>query len=202
LTESKNAKVAQRGAKTGLILVTGTPGVGKTTLMERLYRQYKLQGAKVGGFITQEVIENGRRVGFRITDLQSGREGWLAKAQPGSGPMHGRYCIILEDLEDIALGALRTPVESNMDIVLIDEIGPMEMSSRRFSAAISNFLQNRTGQIVATFKQGSHYPIVDKCLDDPSTTLLNITRENREAILAQLTALADSSLRSRGLKIT
>src|SRR2546428_5622981 len=94
--------------------------------------------------------------------------------------------------------ALRTPVESNMDIVLIDEIGPMEMSSRRFSAAISSFLQNRTGQIVATFKQGSHYPIVDKCLDDPSTTLLNITRENREAVLAQLTALADSSLRSRG----
>jgi len=35
------------------------------------------------------------------------------------------YCIILEDLEEIALGALRTAVELNMDIVLIDEIGPM-----------------------------------------------------------------------------
>ena len=133
-------------------------------------------------------------------DLQSGREGWLAKAQPGSGPMYGRYCIILEDLEEVALRALRTAVESNMDIVLIDEIGPMEMSSRRFSAAISSFLQNRPGHIVATFKQGSHFPIIDKCLDDPSTTLLNITRENREAILAQLTALADSSLKSRGLR--
>jgi len=192
----------QPRAKTCLILITGEPGAGKTTLMEKLHCRYKLQGVKVGGFITREVTENGKRVGFRITDLRSGKEGWLARAQPGSGPMYGRYCIILEDLEDIALGALRTPVESNMDIVLIDEIGPMEMSSRRFSAEISSFLQNRTGQIVATFKQGSHYPIVDKCLDDPSTTLLNITRENREAILAQLTALADSLLRREGLKIT
>ena len=170
-------------------------------MMEKLHRHCKLQGVKVGGFITREVKENGRRVGFRITDLLSGKEGWLAKAQPGSGPMYGRYCIILEDLEKIALGALRTAVESNMDIVLIDEIGPMEMSSRLFSAAISGFLQNRTGQIVATFKQGSHYPITDKCLDNPSTTLLSITRENREAILAQLTALLDSSFKSRELKI-
>ena len=201
MTESKNAKVAQRGAKTGLILVTGAPGVGKTTLIERLYRQYKLQGVKVGGFITQEVIENGRRVGFRITDLQSGREGWLAKAQPGSGPMYGRYCIILEDLEAIGLGALRTAVESNSDIVLIDEIGPMEMSSRRFGAGISSCFEDRTGLIVATFKQGLHYPILDKYLDDPSTTLLKITRDNRMAILARLTEVLDSSLKSQGSRI-
>ena len=85
--------------------------------------------------------------------------------------------------------------------VLIDEVGPMEMSNRRFSAGISSFLQNRTGQIVATFKQGSHYSIIDKCLDDPSTTLLNITQDNREAILARLTELLDSSLKSPELKI-
>jgi len=202
LTQSKGQKPRSREPKTRLILITGEPGAGKTTLMEKLHHHYKLQAVKVGGFITREVMENGKRVGFRITDLQSGGEAWLAKAQPGSGPMYGRYCIILEDLEEIALGALRTAVELNMDIVLIDEIGPMEMSSRRFSAAISSLLQNRPGQIVATFKQGSHYPIIDKCLEDPSTTLLNITRENREAILAHLTELANSSLRSRGLKIT
>ena len=199
MNESK-AAVSKQGAKTGLILITGAPGVGKTTLMERLYYHYKLQGVKVGGFITREAIENGKRVGFRIIDLQSGKEGWLAKAQPGSGPMYGRYCIILEDLEAIGLGAIQTAVDSNLDIVLIDEIGPMEMSSRRFSAGISSFLQNRTGLTVATFKQGSHYPIIDKCLDDPSTTLLNITRDNREAILSKLIELLDSS-KGRGLNI-
>src|SRR2546422_7972207 len=105
--------------------------------MEKLHYHYKLQGVKVGGFITREVNENGKRVGFRITDLRSDKEGWLAKAQPGSGPMYGRYCIILADLEDMALGAPRTPVESNRDIGLIDEIGPMEKWSMLFTAAIS-----------------------------------------------------------------
>jgi nucleoside-triphosphatase len=191
----------QKGAKTRLILITGTPGVGKTTLMQSLYDHYNVRGVKVGGFITREVTENGRRVGFRIVDLQSGREGWLAKAQPGSGPMYGRYCIILEDLEAIGIGSLRTAVELDMDMILADEIGPMEMSSRRFSAEISSLFQNTKGQIVATFKQGSHYPMIDKCRDDPTTTLLTITRDNRPALLSQLIEIVDSSLKIRGTRI-
>lgn len=191
----------RKEAKTSLILITGIPGVGKTTLMQSLHHHYKLRGAKVGGFITLEVVENGRRVGFRIVDLQTGREGWLARAQPGSGPMYGRYCIILEDLEAIGIGALRTAVESDMDIVLVDEIGPMEMSSRRFSAEISSLLQNSKRQIVATFKQGSHYPMIDKSLDDPKTTLLTITRDNRTALLTQLVDILDSSLKNRGVGV-
>lgn len=191
----------QHGAKTGPILITGTPGVGKTTLMQNLSDHYKLRGTRVGGFITREVVEDGRRVGFRIVDLQTGREGWLARAQPGSGPMYGRYCIILEDLEAVGVGALRTAVESDMDMVLVDEIGPMEMSSRRFSAEISSLFQNSKPQIVATFKQGSHYPRIDKSLDDPTTTFLTITRDNRTALLSQLIEILDSSLKIRGVRI-
>jgi nucleoside-triphosphatase len=169
--------------------------------MRSLYDHYKHRGVRVGGFITREVVENGRRVGFRIVDLQSGKEGWLARAQPGSGPMYGRYCIILEDLEAIGIGSIRTAIESDMDMVLVDEIGPMEMSSRRFSAEISSLLQKSKGQIVATFKQGSHYPMIDNSLGDPTTTLLTITRDNRMTLLTQLTEILDSFLKNRGVRI-
>ncbi len=101
----------------------------------------------------------------------------------------------------IGTGALRTAVESDMDMVLVDEIGPMEMSSRKPSAEVSSLFQKSKGQIVATFKQGSHYPMIDKSLDDPTTTLLTITRDNRGVLLSQLTEIVDSSLKTRGVRI-
>src|SRR3989442_12816924 len=88
---------------TGLrvILLTGRPGVGKTTTVNRVYEHYSKNGLKIEGLTTREVREGGARTGFMIKDLSSGQEGWLAKKDLGTGPRVGSYVVDSDDLQKI-----------------------------------------------------------------------------------------------------
>lgn len=55
------------------ILITGRPGVGKTTAVERLVERARDRGKKVSGVFSPEIREDGERVGFRVVDISTGR---------------------------------------------------------------------------------------------------------------------------------
>jgi nucleoside-triphosphatase len=61
-----------------VLLLTGSPGVGKTTVLMKTINELKEAGYRVGGMISREVREGGTRVGFEILDLNSSKRGWLA----------------------------------------------------------------------------------------------------------------------------
>lgn len=82
------------------------------------------------GFVCPEVRESGARIGFKVIDLMSGYEGWLAMSidKLGScrGPRIGRYCVLENDVERVmARTKSSLPTAS---IIAIDEIGPMELN--------------------------------------------------------------------------
>src|SRR5205823_2687873 len=114
------------------VFVTGPPGVGKTTLMQRIHDHYKNKGLRVDGMVTREVRKGDGRIGFKITDLSSGAEGWLARMGDSGGPRIGEYSVVSEDLEEIGVGVLKRAAEHSADLVFVDEIGPMEMTSSAF----------------------------------------------------------------------
>jgi nucleoside-triphosphatase len=113
------------------ILITGSPGVGKTTLFTRILSSVAGDRYRVAGFACPEVREGGRRTGFRIVDLSSGDSGWLAISfeRLGGrcmGARIGRYCVIEEDVNRVVSNTERSLEEA--DLIAIDEIGPMELS--------------------------------------------------------------------------
>ena len=61
-----------------VFILTGAPGVGKTTVLTKTVDALKAKGVSVGGMITREVRKDNVRVGFEIVDLTSGKHGWLA----------------------------------------------------------------------------------------------------------------------------
>ncbi len=90
------------------VLITGPPGVGKTTLIKRLVDHARSMGVGVFGFITTEVREGGSRVGFRIVDINSGREAWLAHVSLFTGgPTVGKYNVNLRAMEEVGIPAIR-----------------------------------------------------------------------------------------------
>ncbi len=109
------------------IFISGRPGSGKTTLVLELLPYLD----DYTGFITTEVRESGKRIGFKIKDISTGEEDWLAKVG-AEGPSVGKYGVMINNLERIALKSL----ERKAKWTVIDEVGKMEFCSERVKKAI------------------------------------------------------------------
>lgn len=166
-----------------IILLTGSSGVGKTTMVMRIAERLVSRGLKVAGITSREARERGWRMGFRIEDLSTGREGWLARKGPGEGLRIGSYHVINEDLLGIGVEALRRAANDRTDLVIVDEIGPMEMISASFRSAVAEVFQAHQ-PILATIKLGSDYEEVENIREN--SLQLELTKENREQIYATL----------------
>ena len=182
------APITPRSDKLRVILLTGRPGVGKTTVVNRVHEHYSENGFKIEGLTTREIREGGVRTGFMITDLASGREGWLAKKDLTAGPRVGSYVVVSDDLEKIGVAALERSMSGAADLVIVDEIGPMEMTSISFRNSISRVL-NGYRAVVATVKFGSRYPEVEEIRQ--KSAQWEITKENREAIYRRIIRQVD-----------
>ena len=122
--------------------LTGRPGIGKTTVLLRIVEELKKRDLKIGGLISQEIRRAGTRVGFKIIDLDSGREGWLAHVRQPVGPKVGKYRVCMKDLESIGVDAILRALRE-ADIVVIDEIGPMELFSQLFQKSSCRGVEQR-----------------------------------------------------------
>ena len=163
------------------VLLTGVPGVGKTTVV------MKLAGLidRASGFITAEIRVRGRRTGFLIKTLD-GREAVLAKRAATGGPRVGPYAVYLDGLDTIAVPAIDAGIQTSC-VILIDEIGKMEVKSAAFRAAVTRALES--GRDVVATLGVSGGPFMKSVRERPDISLVEVTRENRDGLPARLAEL-------------
>jgi nucleoside-triphosphatase len=161
------------------IFLTGKPGVGKTTIMLYLIEELKKMGFNIGGFISSEVRVKGVRVGFKIKDLTSKKEGWLAHINQVFGPKLGKYKVNLKDLNDIGVSSINEAENNpNIDLIAIDELGPMEFFSFEFKKAVEKIVNGKK-PLIATI----HYKVKDDFLKGlENYKVFEVTLENRESL--------------------
>jgi nucleoside-triphosphatase len=160
-------------------LIEARPGAGKTTALAGLAKLLAERGATLAGFLSTEIREGGRRVGFEIETL-GGERGTLAHVDIPGPPRVGRYGVALEEFERLALPALRAPA----DVVLIDELGKMELASAAFRDAVTTLLEGKT-PVVATVHTFRH-PFTDRLKRRPEAELVRLSRKNRDELPRQL----------------
>ncbi|MFH1222202.1 MAG: NTPase [Candidatus Micrarchaeota archaeon] len=124
--------------------ITGLPKAGKTTVLRKVVEELKKRGVKVGGFITPDQSEHGTRQGFWVQDLRTGQVAELASTK-GGGPRVGRYEVKVGSFESIAIPAMN----AKADVIIIDEIGRMEMKSRKFVDLLDKVLESKTPVIAS-----------------------------------------------------
>jgi len=117
--------------------VTGMPKAGKTTILHQLIRELKKSKLRVGGFISPEEKHHGTRTAFHVMDIDSGREAILADIH-GDGPKVSKYHVNIRSFERVVLPSMKKC--RRYDVFIIDEIGRMEMKSRKFSEALDGVL--------------------------------------------------------------
>jgi nucleoside-triphosphatase len=163
--------------KKRLLFITGSPGTGKTSALLKTIEVLKARGYSVGGMVSREVRTCGARIGFEISDLGSGRRGWLAHVNQKHGPRIGKYRVNLEDLDNIGAEAIATAVE-NADVVAIDEIGPMELHSERFTEAVVKAVESRK-LVVGTVHWKARDRLIQEISAREDAEIYKVTYENR-----------------------
>jgi nucleoside-triphosphatase len=171
-----------------VIILTGSPGGGKTTTLEKTVNALKKRGVSVGGMISREVREDDDRVGFEILDIATGKKGWLAHLNQKSGPQVGKYRVNLGDLESVGVQAINDSVEK-ADVVAIDEIGPMELFSEKFKVATRNALESNKLVITVVHWKAQDQLVVD-AKSRADAAIFVVTTGNRETLPEKLTEQA------------
>ena len=165
------------------ILVEGRPGSGKSTIARRLADTLAGLRIPVSGFVTEEIRERGRRVGFSIERL-GGESGVLAHVDLPGPPRVGRYGVDLSALERLAIPALREATDR--DVVIIDELGKMELASQPFRDAVSAIF-DRPVRVVATVHTARH-PFTDALKRRPGVETMRLTAAMRDELPQLLAA--------------
>ena len=164
------------------ILICGPPGVGKTTLIKKILENINL---RAGGFYTEEIKENNRRVGFKIISLDN-QKGILAHISVKGMKRVGRYGVNIYDLENIGVKSLSQALRDD-DLIIIDEIGKMEVFSEEFKEKVLDCL-NSEKFVLATIGIGGDKFISNiKRRDD--IILFKVTKENRNKLIEIISSL-------------
>jgi len=121
------------------ILLSGPPASGKSTLIAKIVDFLKANNVKVGGIVTPEVRKNNIRVGFKVVDLMTLKEVIFAGINLKSNYRVGKYFVDISLFESISIPALEN-AEKESDIIVIDEIGRMELFSKKFEEVIKKIM--------------------------------------------------------------
>jgi nucleoside-triphosphatase len=167
--------------------LTGMPKAGKTTVLWELVKELKDNGLKVGGFLSPDEKHHGTRTAFHVVDVQSRKKALLADVN-GDGPKVSKYHVNIKSFEEVAIPAMRKC--SQCDVMVIDEIGMMEMKSGKFLKELDNILDSDVPLIASL---GQDY--VKKF--SPLGEVLNVTPSSREKIHKRLLEEASSTIRKR-----
>lgn len=154
------------------IILTGSPGVGKTTIIQKVCSELLRKDVPVKGFYTSEVREKGKRIGFDVVSL-AGEKSSLARIGNITGHKVGQYVVDLQSFESVALPIFKSLNENF--IIVIDEIGKMELFSKSFEIATKTAFSSRN-TILGTIpvQKGKPIPLVEFVRSHPSVKLITV----------------------------
>lgn len=173
------------------LLLTGRPGVGKTTAVIDIVERIQGRGGQARGFYTAEIRVQGRREGFRLITLD-GLEATLAHVRlKGAGRPHvGRYGVDVAALDRVGVHAIQAALtDARVDLVVIDEIGKMELFSPAFKGVVLEALASPV-PILGTIMARPN-PWADRLKSHPNVTLWEIDEANRDRMADRIWAWLD-----------
>ena len=181
-----------------MILLTALPRMGKSTAIQKIIQM--LGSKNCGGFYTEEIRENGERVGFMIKTL-SGKEGLLSHVNIESEYKISRYGVDLETFEKLCLKELKDAInDENIKYIIIDEIGPMQLFSEEYKKLLLDLLTSKK-QVIGTIFMNP-YDWLDDFKKKEGVNLIEITLENRDLLPLQITEMVTKDNEAMQRKIT
>lgn len=172
-----------------MLLFTGPKRVGKSTAVQRVIAEVGAEHFQ--GFYTRERRDEVRRRGFDIVMLD-GRRGAIASDESESSMRMGslvngrlRYGVILDFLEEIAVPAINQAPDVPQRIFVMDEIGPMQLYSSRFTDAVERLLPTDVVVLGTIVERSVEW--TDAFRQNPGVEVFTLTERNRDTMTEMMT---------------
>ncbi|MEM2883272.1 MAG: NTPase [Nitrososphaerales archaeon] len=177
-------------------LLTGEPGSGKTTAIMKIVNTVRAKGYSIGGVVSLEKRVKGVRMGFDIVDLLSGNRVLLASVEQKMGPRVGKYRVNLKGLSDLAAKALIEAAQ-RCDLIVCDEIGPMEMASPEFRKAVKEAVSSGK-PIIGVIHKHLRDPLADELRASEDVEVVEIDLYNSDEIVSKISEVVLNLLGEKG----
>jgi nucleoside-triphosphatase THEP1 len=163
------------------LLLSGQIGVGKTSVCQKVVELAQAQGHHPRGVLTPPLVDaSGAKIGFEALDVGSGRRWLLAHTKRDrGGPRIGPYTFDRRGL-DRAIDLLRDAIEGGADLLIVDEIGPLELEQGNgFAPVLDQLPLHGPGHILLVVRPALLQELRRR-LSSADVTIFTVTRGNRD----------------------
>jgi nucleoside-triphosphatase len=168
-------------------LLTGRPGAGKTTIIREALTSLRV---RAGGFYTEEIRTGGVRQGFQIVSLD-GQTGTLSHVNIPGRYHVGKYGVNTDILDSIGVNAINHAIKEDA-LVVIDEIGKMELVSPLFREAVLKAITCGK-KVLGTIMLNPH-PYADEIKRRPYVEIIQVSTANRDRVPAEIVSWLRSTV--------
>lgn len=135
-----------------IFILTGAVGSGKTAILKALTSSLRGAAIAFDGFLSLRVMENERRVGYDLLDLKGDRsEPFLRVNGKPEGQCVGSYSVLPQGL---ALAERIINRSRAADLLIVDEIGPLELAGKGLWPALREAMKNVRRRFCVVVREG------------------------------------------------
>ncbi len=165
--------------------ITGLPGSGKTHTLKRVIEVLlKEEDLTIGGMIDEKITDGRHDVGIKVCNFMTKEEVVFARPDIESKITIGTLGVDLSLFESVAIDAIKNACE-NCDIIIIDEVGRVEVESQAFVDVVKEALDFDKPMIITLHKK-SRNPLLQDIRRRDDVRILEVTPINRNILPAKI----------------
>ncbi len=182
--------------------ITGLPNVGKTATLAAICRKLERDDFVVGGMITRAYRPppGDERIGFYVENWETGEKEVFSSKEFDTKfkteTDDGVYYVDTDPLDRIGVKSILDSIEDEeVDIIIIDEVGKMEMHSEAFNAAVKKAL-DCPKPIIMTLHKKSRNPLLQDLRRRDDVRILEVTAVNKNLLPYKIEKLLKDHLQT------
>ncbi len=160
--------------------ITGLPNVGKTQILLKIVEMLEAEEMIVGGMITEAIIFRNKKVGFYVIDWLTKKKRKFAHLAIESNVHVEEYGVDMRALDGVGVKAIRNAI-NEADVIVIDEVGKMEVESKSFVSAVKDALDSDKPMLLTLHKK-SRNPLLQDIRRRDDLRILEVTSVNRNLL--------------------
>ncbi len=160
--------------------ITGLPNTGKTQLLMKIIDMLEAEELIVGGMVTEAIIYRNKKVGFNVIDWLTKKKRKFAHENIESKIQVENYGVDMRALDAVGVKAIKTAI-AEADVIIIDEVGKMEVESPGFVQVVNDAL-DCDKPLLLTLHKKSRNPLLQDIRRRDDLRILEVTPVNRNLL--------------------